>query len=86
MKKWKIVRTLTISILCIFVLYSIYLANVCYNSNRSYPYEAFGAVMINNWFESFMLGMMLRLYILGVPLIIDIIFMIVSIKKIKKCQ
>lgn len=84
MKKWKIIRILTISILCIFALYSIYIASECYKSNSIYPYEALGAVMINNWVEAFWLEMMLRLYILGIPLIINIIFMIVSIIKIKK--
>lgn len=49
MEKWKIIRILTISILCIFALYGIYLASVCYKSNKIYPYETLEAVMINNW-------------------------------------
>lgn len=86
MKKWKKIRVLTISILCIFALYSIYIAIVCCKRNCTYPYEALGAVEINNWMEAFRLEMMLRLFILGIPLIINIIFLIVSIIKIKKYQ
>ena len=84
MKKWKKIRVLTISILCIFVFYSIYIAIVCCKMN--YPYEALGAVKINNWLEAFGLEMMFRLFILGIPLIINIIFLIVSIIKTKKYQ
>lgn len=86
MKKWKKIRVLTISILCIFVLYSIYIAIVCCKRNSTYPYEALGAVKINNWLEAFELEMVFRLYILGIPLIINIIFLIVSIIKTKKYQ
>lgn len=85
MKKWKKIRVLTISILCIFVLYSIYIAIVCCKRNCTYPYEALG-LEINNWLEAFELEMMFRLFILGIPLIINIIFLIVSIIKTKKYQ
>lgn len=84
MEKWKIIRTLTISILCIFMIYTICLAVIGYKSNAAYPYEVLGAVQINNWVEAFSLEIIFRLYILRIPLMINIIFMIVSIIKIRK--
>lgn len=84
MKKWKIIRILTISVLCIFILYTIWLASICYKRNVTYPYETVGAVQINNWIDAFNSEMIFGVYIVGIPLIIDIVFMIVSVIKIKK--
>ena len=54
--------------------------------NTKYPYETLGAIMINNWVENFFLEMTFILYVLGIPLIVDIIFLIISTIKIKKLR
>ena len=86
LKKWKIIRIVTTSIICIFLLFCICKAITIHNMNTKYPYETLGAIMINNWVESFFLEMTFILYVLGIPLIVDIIFLIISTIKIKKLR
>ncbi len=82
-KKWRIIKTITILVLCVFLIFCIYKAITIYNMNTKYPYEALGAIKINNWMQSFLLEMAMTLYMLGIPLIVDIVFLIISIIKLK---
>ena len=80
MKKWKIIKYVTLSILILFLIYILWLLGICIND--SYPYDILGAT-VDNWFEAFFMNVGLRLYIGAIPLLLVIILFIVSIKKTK---
>ena len=82
-KKWKIILIVTSIILIICVLRIIIDAIYCYTLDIKYPYPALG-IDIHNWFEQFRLDIVFFFYIMGIPLIVDIILSIVFIIKIKK--
>ncbi len=82
-KKWKIILIVTSIILIICVLRIIIDAIYCYTLDIKYPYPALG-IDIHNWYEQFRLDMVFFFYIMGIPLIVDIILLIVSIIKLKK--
>ena len=82
-KKWKIILIVTSIILIICVLRIIIDAIYCYTVDIKYPYPALG-IDIHNWYEQFRLDMVFFFYIMGIPLIVDIILLIVSIIKLKK--
>ena len=82
-KKWKIILIVTSIILIICVLRIIIDAIYCYTLDIKYPYPTLG-IDIHNWYEQFRLDMVFFFYIMGIPLIVDIILLIVSIIKLKK--
>ena len=82
-KKWKIILIVTSIILIICVLRIIIDAIYCYTVDIKHPYPALG-IDIHNWYEQFRLDMVFFFYIMGIPLIVDIILLIVSIIKLKK--
>ncbi len=82
-KKWKIILIVTSIILIICVLRIIIDAIYCYTLDIKYPYPALG-IDIHNWYEQFRLDMAFFFYIMGIPLIVDIILLIVAIIKSKK--
>ena len=82
-KKWKKILILASIILVICVLRIIIDAIHCYIVDIKYPYPALG-IDIHNWYEQFRLDMVFFFYIMGIPLIVDIILSIVFIIKIKK--
>ncbi len=82
-KKWKIILIVTSIILIICVLRIIIDAIYCYTLDIKYPYPALG-IDIHNWHEQFRLDMVFFFYIIGIPLIVDIILLVVSIIKLKK--
>ena len=81
MKKWKIIRTVTIVILILFALFVLYKMFLC--MKMSYPHDSLGVTMYN-WFDQFQLELAFIAYIFGIPMIIDITLLVLSIKKIKK--
>ena len=82
-KKWKKILILASIILVICVLRIIIDAIHCYIVDIKYPYLAL-RIDIHNWFEQFRLDIVFFFYIMGIPLIVDIILSIVFIIKIKK--
>lgn len=85
MKKWKRIRTITTLIIIIFIVIVLWNLISAYTAKVTYPYPALG-IDINNWLDRFCLNMGFILYIGGIPIIIDIVLMIISIIKIKKME
>jgi hypothetical protein len=82
MKKWKIIKVIAICILIFIEIYVIIAAIA--SLNMEYPHDVFG-VGINNWVEQFFyVDMQFFLAFFSIPIIIDVILLIVSIRKIKK--
>ncbi len=82
-KKWKIVKIITLSILILFIIYILFIGLKCRFAKVKYPYPALG-IEVFNWKDAFLLELNLRLYILGIPMLIDIILLMISIFKQKK--
>ena len=80
MKKWKIIKYVTLSILILFLIYILWLLGICIND--SYPSEFLGAT-VHNWFEAFIINLVFKLIVYSIPLLLVIILFIVSIKKTK---
>ena len=81
MKKWKIVRTITLIILLCFIIFAGYIiiGNLL---EGNYYNDIFGATTFY-WYERAWMIMMLYLYILWIPLLVDVIIFIISIIKIR---
>ena len=81
MKKWKIVRTITLIILLCFIIFAGYIiiGNLL---EGNYYNDIFGTTTFY-WYERAWMIMMLYLYILWIPLLVDVIIFIISIIKIK---
>lgn len=81
MKKWKIIRIITIAIIILFIAYVIIDAIVC--MNMVYPHPMLG-IDAYNWLDQFKVDLAFMMIIWGIPLLIDIALLIVSVLKIKK--
>ncbi len=81
MKKWKIIRGITIGILILFFIRIIVDIIIC--MNMKYPHPMLG-IDAYKWTDQFAVDMVFAFYIFGIPLIIDIVLLIISIVKIKK--
>lgn len=82
MKKWQIIKSVTIIILVIFVGYLICDAVKC--TQMSYPHPILGSDIAYNWIDHFIIDLGFIFVGFGLPIIIDIILLIVSIIKITK--
>ena len=80
MNKWKIIKYITIIFLLLFLIYVFGLFIQCYN--YTYPAIAMG-IKINNWYENFFMELFMILYIIAIPLVVDIVLLMISIKKLK---
>lgn len=80
MKKWKVIRAITISLLILFIIYLIKDAVGCIN--MEYPHPMLG-LDAHNWGDQFRTDLLFILYIFGIPLIIDIVLLVISIVKLK---
>ena len=80
-KKWKIIRTITTVILIIFLLYILVDMVVC--MKMTYPHPMLGIDALN-WTDQFMTDLKIIMLVWTIPLLIDIIFLVLSIIKIKK--
>jgi hypothetical protein len=81
MKKWKIIKLVTLLLLIIPVIYLIYDLIICLN--MTYPHPMLG-VDANNWFDQFSLDVIFFLVVFFIPILIDIILLIISCKKLRK--
>lgn len=86
MKKWKILKAVTLLLLFVFLIYIISIAIGCYINKEIYPYVGIGNIMINNWVDRFAMELVFNLYVLGIPCIVDVILLVISITKIKKLE
>ena len=81
MKKWKIIRVITIGVLVLFFTRIIVDIVVC--MNMKYPHPMLG-IDAYKWTDQFMVDLAFIFYIFGIPLLINVILLIVSIVKLKK--
>ena len=61
MKKWKVIRNITISLLILFIIYLVKDAIGCINMEYSHPMLGIDA---NNWMDQFRTDLILTLYVL----------------------
>lgn len=80
MKKWNIIRNITVSLLVLFVIYLIIDVICCIN--MEYPHPMLG-IDAHNWGDQFRTDLLFILYLFGIPLIIDIVLLVISIVKLK---
>ncbi len=80
-KIWKIIRGITIGVLVLFFIWMIIDSISC--MNMKYPHLMLG-IEAYKWTDQFAVDMAFTLYIFGIPLLINIVFLIISIVKIKK--
>lgn len=83
MLKWKIISFITIVFLIIFFIYVLSDAVNC--MNMYYPHPMLGTEA-SNWIEQFTADLLFIMIIWGIPLVIDIVLMIISIIKVKKVK
>lgn len=81
MKIWKRIKILTFFILILFLFFQLYDVIQCIKMH--YPHPAMG-IDVNTWIEQYLINIIFTLYWLGIPLILDIILLIISIVKTKK--
>ena len=82
MKKWKLIRCLTIIFFIILFFYIFFVAYSSYQSNAVYPHENLG-ITVFNWVEDFEMELAFIIYVLWIPIVINFILMLISIFKIK---
>ena len=80
MNKWKIIKFITLIILIVFIMYLIFDAIICMNMN--YPHPMLG-IDAYTWLDQFILDLKFIFILFGIPMIIDIIFLIKAIKNLK---
>lgn len=81
MKKWKTVKKITVVVLILFIIRLIIDAILC--MNMTYPHPMLG-IDANKWTDQFGVDLAFILVIWGIPLIIDIIFLVISCVKTKE--
>lgn len=81
MKKWRIIKIVTISLLIIFVAWQAVDAWKC--TKMTYPHLVMG-MDAGNWFDQYLVNLAFTLMAVGVPLIIDVVLMVISIIKTRK--
>ena len=82
MKKWKLIRKITGIIILLFLLLIAFLLIKNYFNNVSYP-RPMNGIDAYNWFDAFIIETTISFYLLGIPLLIDVLIFIVSIFKLK---
>ena len=82
MKKWKIIRNITLAILVCFIIFAGYIIINGFLAGNYYN-DIFG-VTIFYWFQHVWVVLCLYLYVFGIPLLIDVIILIISIIRLKK--
>ena len=81
LKKWRITKKVTIAILLVFLIHLVIDAIIC--MNMTYPHPMLG-IDAYKWTEQFTVDLVFILIIWGIPLIIDVVFLIISCIKTKK--
>ena len=82
MKKWKVIRIITLIILICFIIFAGYI--IIGNLLEGNYYNDILGCTTFYWYERAWMLMMLYLDILGIPLLIDVAIFILSVLKIKK--
>ena len=82
MKKWKIIRNITLALLVCFIIFAGYIIINGFLAGNYYD-DIFG-VTIFYWFQHVWVVLCLYLYVFGIPLLIDVIILIISIIRLKK--
>ena len=82
MKKWKIIRNITLALLVCFMIFAGYIIINGFLAGNYYD-DIFG-VTIFYWFQHVWVVLCLYLYVFGIPLLIDVIILIISIIRLKK--
>ena len=83
LKVWKICRGITIGVIVLFVIRVLIDIILC--MNMTYPHPMLG-IDANNWVDQFLVDMAFLLIVWSIPLIIDIVFLVISCVKIKKLK
>lgn len=81
MKKWKIVKNIALIILIAFMAYLVWDAILC--TQMEYPHPMLG-IDAFVWTDQFMMDLAFIIPIFGIPIVIDIAVLIMSIIKLKK--
>ena len=82
MKFWKRILKITLAVLVVFVIMILCMMFKYYTADINYPHPSIFGDM-DNWFEDFICNLALYMVIVGIPLLIDIILLIMSIAKIR---
>ena len=83
MKKWRIIKVISITIIILFLFYIVFDVIKCIN--MLYPYPMLG-IDANNWTDKFFVDLFFIMLLFGIPMIIKIVILIISIFKIKKIK
>lgn len=81
MKKWKIIKIVTIAVLALFIVSQVYDAFQC--MQLQYPQLALG-IETFSWIEQYSIRLTFTMIWAGIPLIVDIVLLIISIVKTRK--
>lgn len=82
LKKWKLIRRITVAILIGFLLLTLLFALAIAADSGVYPDDIFG---LTKW-NTFRAGMQFILVLTGIPLSVDIAMLIISTIKIKNLE
>ena len=82
MKKWKAIRLITSIILISCIIYITYIGVGQFQGGNYYS-DSIG-IITYYWYERFEIELALYCYAFGIPFLIDVVFLIISIIKIKK--
>ena len=81
MKKWKIIIFITIGVLALFIVSQVYDAVQC--MQLQYPQLALG-IETFSWIEQYSIQLTFTMIWAGIPLIVDIVLLIISIVETRK--
>ena len=82
MKIWKIIRAITVIVLICFIGYITYRGIIHFLAGNYYS-DSIG-IITYYWYERFEVELALYCYAFGIPFLIDVVLLIISIIKIKK--
>ena len=82
MRKWDIIFKTTLSILFIFIGVIIIHGISLYFSDVTYPYPTI-AGDVHNWFEQFVIDVAFIMIGVGIPFVIDVVLLIISVVKLR---
>ena len=81
MKKWKIIKVVTTIILIVFMMYLILDAIIC--TQMKYPHPMLG-IDAYTWIDQFSVDLVFIFITFGIPVVIDIILLVISVIKLRK--
>ena len=81
MKKWKIIKIVTIAVLALFIVSQVYDAFQC--MQLQYPQLALG-IETHSWIEKYFFDLAFTMIWAGIPLLVDIVLLIISLVKTRQ--